>query len=260
MATTLTSSVNYWPQSACAKAFWGQQELPPYRRLLVDTVDWLEPQPGQHWLDLGCGCGQLTEAIWVKSEGTVAEVIGLDCAAENSKAFQKLRHTVQPQPVANRIRFVCSNFSHGLAGWQNGHFNGIVSGLAIQYAESFSQERGCWTTEAYDFLLGEIFRVLRSSGSFVFSVNVPEPAWSKVAMRSLTGFFTAARPFRYLKKSLRMMRYGLWLSREARQGRFHYLPLDVILQKLTRQGFVAIEHRLSYAMQAYIFRCRKPNR
>ncbi|HEV3203326.1 MAG TPA: class I SAM-dependent methyltransferase [Gemmataceae bacterium] len=256
MAAALSSSVNYWPQTACAKAFWGQQELPPYRKLLADTVAWLEPKPGQHWLDLGCGCGQLTQAIWMKSEGTVAEIIGLDCAAENEKAFRKLRQTIQPPPLENRIRFVCSNFSHGLDAWKQRHFDGIVSGLAIQYAESYSKEKNSWTTEAYDHLLAEIFRILKPGGTFIFSVNVPEPAWSKVAMRSLKGFFTADRPFRYLKKSMRMMRYGRWLSRQARQGRFHYLPREEILKKLAQTGFASIEHRRSYAMQAYIFRCR----
>jgi hypothetical protein len=54
-----------------------------------------------------------------------------------------------------------------------------------------------------------------------------------------------------------MWRYGAWLSREARQGRFHYLPLDAILAKLTAGGFMAIEHRRSYAGQAYLVRCRK---
>jgi SAM-dependent methyltransferase len=258
MATTASSSVNYWPDSACAKAFWGQQEVPPYHRLLADTTAWLEPRAGDRWLDLGCGGGKLTQAIWEKSAGTVAEVVGLDCAAANEKAFQKLRRTVQPVPAEGRIRFVCSDFSQGLATWAEGHFDGVVSGLAIQYAESFSQERGDWTTDAYDHLLAEVYRVLRPGGWLVFSVNVPEPAWGKVALRSWKGLFQTPRPLRFLKRSWRMMRYGAWLTREARKGRFHYLPLPVIVSKLTTIGFAAIEHRRSFAGQAYLLRCRKP--
>jgi hypothetical protein len=55
-----------------------------------------------------------------------------------------------------------------------------------------------------------------------------------------------------------MMRYGAWLMREGRRGRFHYLPLNQVLEKLHAAGFVVQGHRLSYAGQAYIFRCRKP--
>ena len=34
-----------------------------------------------------------------------------------------------------------------------------------------------------------------------------------------------------------MLKYGAWLKEEAHKGRFHYLPLDVILRKLRTAGF-----------------------
>jgi hypothetical protein len=55
-----------------------------------------------------------------------------------------------------------------------------------------------------------------------------------------------------------MWRYGYWLKSEARQGRFHYLPAEAVAQKLAAAGFTDIDHILSYAGQAYLFRCRKP--
>jgi SAM-dependent methyltransferase len=257
MPATASASVNHWPDTACAKAFWGQQEVPTYQRLLADTVAWLDPAPGEHWLDLGCGCGQLTAALWTKSTGQLGSVVGLDCAAVNDRAYRKLRAALNPTPSAEQILFSPVDFSAGLYGWNDGHFDGVVSGLAIQYAECFSPERGCWTTDAYDRLLAEVHRVLCAGGRFVFSVNVPEPAWGKVALHGLAGVFRTRKPARYLKNSLRMLRYGAWLTREARRGRFHYLPIDVIVGKLHTVGFEAIEHRLSYARQAYLVRCLK---
>jgi SAM-dependent methyltransferase len=258
MSTARTASVNYWPDTACARAFWGQQDLPPYQRLVADTAAWLEPRAGQRWLDLGCGGGQLTRALWVKSAGTLAEIVGLDCAAANDKAYQQLRTAVRPLPGPEQIRFFHANFSTGLAGIEKARFDGVVSGLAIQYAESFSEEKGCWTTAAYDHLVTEVGRVLRPGGWFVFSVNVPEPAWGKVALRSLTGVFRAPRLSRYVKNAWRMWRYGSWLTREARRGRFHYLPIEEITPKLCAAGFVGLEHRRTYAGQAFLIRCRKP--
>jgi SAM-dependent methyltransferase len=250
-------STNHWPETACARAFWGQHELPPYRRLLADTLAWLEPRPGESWLDLGCGCGQVTQALWAKGGGTLMEVIGLDCAAVNERAYQKLKTGLGPL-AEERIHFLHADFAGGLASLPAGRFDGVVSGLAIQYADSYSAAQGRWTTEGYDRVLAEVRRVLRRGGWFVFSVNVPEPAWGKVALRSLTGVFRARNKARFLKNALRMWRYGSWLTREARRGRFHYLPLSDILQRLAAAGFIAPEHRVSYAGQAYLLRCRKP--
>jgi ubiquinone/menaquinone biosynthesis C-methylase UbiE len=258
MSTARSTSVNHWPDSACAKAFWGQQEVPAYQRLLCHTTEWLEPKPGDRWLDLGCGGGRLTRALWEKSGGSVAEIIGLDCAAENEVAFRRLRQSSWPTPSANQIRFQCADFSNGLASWSDAHFSGVVSGLAIQYAESYCSRQSRWTSNAYDHLLREVFRVLQPQGAFVFSVNVPQPAWGRLALRSWKGFFRTNRPLRFLKRSWRMMRYGAWLSREAGQGRFHYLPIEQVVEKLASAGFVQIEYRLTFARLAYLIRCRKP--
>ncbi len=252
-----TAATNYWPNSRCAKAFWGQHDLPPYRQLLTDTLDWADPRPGQRWLDLGCGGGAISRGLWERSGGAVAEVIGMDCAAANAAAYERLRATLYPPPD-ERVRFVCHDFSVGLGLLTNGEFDAVVSGLSITYAESFDLATGRWTTAAYDRLLAEVLRVLKPGGAFVFSVNVPEPSWARVARHSLPAAVRTARPLQYLKRSWRMMLYGRWLKREARTGRFHYLPANEVTRKLASVGFHEITHRLSYCDQAYIFRAIKP--
>ncbi len=248
---------NLWATEPCAKAFWSQQELPPYRRLLADTIAWADPKAGERWLDLGCGRGVLAQSIWEKSEGRVAQVIGVDCAAVNADHFQRLRGRLGPVSL-DRLRFVRHNFNEGLNLFADGTFHHAVSGLSISYADSLDTASGAWTTAAYDRLLAEVARVLAPGGRFVFSVNVPEPSWAKVGFRSLTGIFRCRRPLRYLVDSWRMLRYGRWLKQEARRGRFHFLPWQTVTAKLQAAGFAEIEHRLSYAGQAYVFRARKP--
>jgi ubiquinone/menaquinone biosynthesis C-methylase UbiE len=256
MATTQIDTVNHWPKSKCAKAFWSQHELPPYQRLLADTIAWCQPAPGQRWLDLGCGGGQLARALWLKSQGRVRQIIGLDVAAVNEMAFENLRTTVKAS--ADQIAFRQGDFSSGLDRFATNHFDGAVSGLAIQYAESYDAVTGTWTKDAYDHLLREIHRVLRPGAALVFSVNVPDPGWGRVALAALTGLLWAPKIRRFVKNSLRMWRYGKWLSKEARGGRFHFLPADEVVTRLRAAGFEQIEHRLSYVKQAYVLRCRKP--
>lgn len=248
---------NFWPDDKCAKAFWSQQEVRPYRRLLADTLDWCAPAAGERWLDVGCGSGPLTAGLWERAGGTLAGVVGLDCASVNEQAYARLQSSLSPPP-GDRVSFLCHDFSGGMGPIEDASFDHAVSGLSITYAEEWSEAEGRWTDAGYDRVLAEVFRAIRPGGRFVFSVNVPEPKWWKVGVLSLGDVFRAGRPLRFLKRSLRMMKYGGWLKREARTGRFHYLPADAVTRKLEAAGFTRVEHRTSYAGQAFVFRAVKP--
>ncbi len=251
------TGTNWWPSAACAKAFWAQQDYRSYRQLLEDTVDWAAPATGEMWLDLGCGGGTITRAIWERTGGTVGAIVGMDCAAENERAYRQLHVTLGPEAVT-RIQFRHHNFSAGLGLFPDNSFDHAVSGLSISYAEDFDEATGTWTTAAYDRLLADVRRVIRPGGRFVFSVNVPNPSWFRVAWQSIPGLFGTGHTLQHLKRSWRMLRYGRWLKREARVGRFHYLAAPDITRRLVAAGFVSITHRLSYCNQAYVFRARKP--
>ncbi|MFQ3651718.1 MAG: class I SAM-dependent methyltransferase [Gemmataceae bacterium] len=255
--SALNEEVNHWFDRRCAKAFWSQRDLPPYKELLEDTVAWLEPQPGQRWLDLGCGSGQLTRRLWLASGGSLAEVVATDCAVVNERSIARLAAEVEPKPAPGVLRFQQGDFSNGLPDFAANSFDGVVSGLAIQYAQHYSQELGRWTTQAYDHLLAEVCRVLKPGGRFVFSVNVPRPMWLRIAWFGIPGFFRTRRPIKFVKDSLRMLRYGSWLKREAARGRFHYLPADQVTAKLKVGGFSEVEYRMSFSQQAYLFRAVK---
>jgi ubiquinone/menaquinone biosynthesis C-methylase UbiE len=250
--------INCWPDAKCAKAFWRQNEFPAYQELLADTLAWADPGPRERWLDLGCGGGTISRALWERTGAAVGSVVGIDCAAANEDAYRQLRARLGPLP-AERFRFVHHDFSAGLGVFPDAAFDHAVSGLSISYAESFDEAAGRWTEKAYDHLLAEVWRVIGPGGRFVFSVNVPEPSWAKVAWRSFTSLCRSERPLRSLKCAGRMLRYGRWLKQEARTGRFHYFSAPEVMRRLRRAGFTGISHRLSYCDQAYIFRAFKPN-
>jgi ubiquinone/menaquinone biosynthesis C-methylase UbiE len=248
-----TLDVNRWHDKRCARAFWSQAEVPAHQQLLADTADWFDPAPGEHWLDLGCGAGHLSRALWAKGAGQLGGIVAIDCAAANEQVIARLARDLG----TDRIAFQHADFSPGLPQFETATVAGVVSGLAIQYAESFCPERGVWTRDGYHRLLGEVWRVLRPGGRFIFSVNVPEPQWLRLGLSGLAGIFRSSRPLRYMRNSLRMLRHGAWLKREARRGRFHFLPEPTVREALVQAGFVDIRSRRSYGGLAYVFRAHK---
>jgi SAM-dependent methyltransferase len=254
------ADANHWFDESCARAFWDQHWALPYQELLRDTADWLDPQPGERWLDLGCGSGQLSGALWRRSGCRLGQLVAQDCNPVNEQALAKLRTRLHPSPDPDQWMFLTADFSHGLPQYADGFFDGVVSGLAISYAESRDSQTGRYTDAAYNRLLAEQRRVLRPGGRLVFSVNVPRPRFGRLFWRSLRGAFRLSKPGRVLLNALAMLRHGRWLRREARRGRFHYLPLEEVVGRLERAGFAEVQARRSCAGQAYLLRALVPVR
>jgi len=253
------NETNHWLDDGCARAFWDQHKAVPYRELLQDTLRWADVRPNQRWLDLGCGGGQLSARLWEKSQGRLAQIIAMDCAAVNERAIARLRCKLQPAPAAHQLHFVVGNLSAGLPQFTENSFDGIISGLAISYAEARDPETGCFTDAAYNRLFTELFRVLKPDGTLVFSVNVPEPRFGRIFWKSLGKGLRVRHPHRSLWNAMKMLHYGRWLCREAKRGRFHYLPIEAIEKRLQLAGFDHLRYRLSYADQAYVVSARKPS-
>lgn len=252
------ADANRWLDASCARAFWDQRWALPYQELLRDTAAWLDPRPGERWLDLGCGCGQLSAQLWRQSASRLAQVVSQDCNPVNGEALAKLRTRLHPSPDPDQWVFVAGDFSAGLPQYIDGFFDGVVSGLALSYAESTDPVTGKYTDAAYDRLLAELRRVLRPGGRLVFSVNVPRPRFWLLFWKSLRAAVQLSKPGRVLLNSLAMLRHGRWLRREARRGRFHYFPLEEIVRRLEKAGFAEVQTRLSYAGQAYLLRAMRP--
>ncbi|HMO36632.1 MAG TPA: class I SAM-dependent methyltransferase [Gemmatales bacterium] len=253
-----SSQENRWFHDETAQAFWDQHRALPYRELLQDTIRWCAPQSGERWLDLGCGGGHLTAALWNASGGKVASIHAADCAVANRDVIAALACKLKPAPKDQQITFSVVDFSKGLDLFEDSSFDGIVSGLAISYAEFFDEKKNIYTDEAYNRLYHELFRVLKPGGKLVFSVNVPNPDFWRIVWKSMGRGVKLGRPWKTIKNVWNMQRHGAWLKKEAQRGRFHFLPLEAIEKHLEEAGFAAMESKLSYADQAYVVHVDKP--
>lgn len=244
---------NHWFSESCAQAFWDQKEGGPYKRLLADTVGYAAPRANERWLDLGCGGGQLSDGLWNASKGSIQELVCLDCAAANAKPIGALSDK-HAKGNSKLFHFVHGDFSHGLDSFPDGYFDGVISGLSISYAESKDPVTGKYNDVAFRALLKDIRRVLSPTGRFAFSINVPNPKFWRILFQSLNRDLKIRKPLKLISNALKMQAYGRWLCREAKRGRFHYLPIDQLTLRLQEAGFGSVEHKLSYAKQAFVVR------
>jgi ubiquinone/menaquinone biosynthesis C-methylase UbiE len=253
----LDSRNNMWRNRVVAIAYSYQQNSRPYLELLKTTESFICPRDGEKWLDLGCGSGPLVRSIWKRCWGNVRiiatdlSVVALSCA---KKSFQKSF----PTGWQEKIDLIQADFSRGLGKlFRPDSFDGIVAGLCIAYAEHWDPLRKRWDNQAYVQLLKDVYLVLKTNGSFVFSSNVPGYSYWLLARKSWREILlTWKLPLAIVVSSI-MLYQSRWLRESAREGRFHYLPAEEIVERLRSIGFREISYTLSYAGQAWVFRALK---
>lgn len=107
-------------------------------KLAGGVMEWLDAQPGERILDLGCGDGQLT----VRLAATGAIVTGVDASPEMVAAARTLGVNAECAPA--------ENLPYG-----DGSFDAVFSNAALHWV------RG------QDAMMAEVHRVLKPGGRFV---------------------------------------------------------------------------------------------
>jgi ubiquinone/menaquinone biosynthesis C-methylase UbiE len=245
---------NLWKNKLVAIAYSYQQKANPYVELIETTEHYISAKAGESWLDLGCGSGRLIESIWKRSCGEVHKIVGLDISLASLLIAQKnLEKLKNGAPCAKKLDFVQADFSVGLGNFRPASFDGISAGLSLSYAQHWDPIDGKWDRAALVGLMGDIYSILRDGGRLVFSVNVPQPDFALIALRSWKQiFFTWKAPL-HLAVSVIMLVQSCWLKYGAKRGRFHYLPAAEVVKQLEAAGFKDIKYTLTYAGQAWLF-------
>ncbi len=249
-------SQNLWSQPWVAQAFQDQRFARPYVEMMSVFRHYIHPQPGSYWLDIGCGTGELAKMVWEKSRGTLHRLVGMDYNKANEACFYQHMASTTPKIPKQVMEFDTGNISTGL-GYQCESFDGVTAGLVLSYAEHWDALKHVWTDAAYIRIYHEIFRVLKSEGELVFSVNVPNPDFTRIMVASWREIIGGGRFLRLMKNGFAMLKFSRWLKDCAEQSRFHYLPVSRVTDILSDIGFIQITYQLTYAEQAWVIRCQK---
>jgi ubiquinone/menaquinone biosynthesis C-methylase UbiE len=246
-----------WRNRVVAVAYSYQQKSKPYLELLKTTESFIYPRSGEKWLDLGCGSGPLVHSLWKRCEGNV-KIVAIDLSVV---ALSRARQSFQKSFSSGwqeKIHLIQADFSHGLGKlFRPASFDGVVAGLCIAYAEHWDPLLKRWDNHAYFQLLKDVYLVLKKNGSFVFSSNVPGYSYWLLAAKSWRQILlTWKLPLAIIVSSV-MLYQSRWLRKSVREGRFHYLPAEEIVERLRSIGFREISFTLSYAGQAWVFRALK---
>ena len=128
-----------------AKVFYNELENKPFDRLILQRF---ASENSGKFADLGCGCGQTTKFL---EDAGVKDLIGIDLSPEMVKIAKKLNKNINFE-VGNMLNL----------DKKDEEFGAILAFYAIVH----------FTYEEIEQAFSEVYRVLKTSGQFLFSFHV----------------------------------------------------------------------------------------
>lgn len=239
--------------------FWGPkygriypylEDATPYKRLLKQVEDFVAPQAGERWLDLGTGSGAIVELLWRKTNGKIGEITALDLADVMLNHLRRKLAVLTLPPRSEQIRLVKHNLARRLP-FNNESFDGVVANLVLPYVET---HEGCSGREALWAICQEVRRVLKPGGQFVWSSPIHGVRFFKVFLASWRDILRKPRNLFY---GPRILRYALQIQAKGKKGVYSFLPEKKLRAMIVGAGFAEPAAAYSFAGQAIVLRTKK---
>ncbi|MBI2636813.1 MAG: class I SAM-dependent methyltransferase [Parcubacteria group bacterium] len=241
--------------------FWGPkygsiypylEDATPYKKLLKQIEEYLDPKPGERWLDLGTGSGAMVDLIWNKSKGQIKEIVALDLTDVMLEHLRRRIPSLVPEPSEHHITLVKHNLSKRLP-FPDNSFDGVTASLVLTYIQEHEGKKGI---DALAALFNEVHRVLAPAGAFVWTTPKYRVNFARVFAASWREILNP-RKYYNLFYGPAILRYALKIQKKGKKGEYQFLPKARFLELLAEAGFLETKTAYSFAGQALVLASTK---
>lgn len=243
--------IEFWEEYA--KIYFNLEKARAYRRLANTIEEFIEPNEGDIWLDVGCGPAKMSELIWNKSEKRVEKIVAMDIVLSPA---QKRLATLKPSLPVQLMKV---DISVPLP-FKDNSFDGIVANLVLSYVAKFNGSQG---KDAFVAVLKEMFRVLKPGGHLVWSTPKENVHFEWVFLSSIPEMLNIWEYIYHkdcgrILQGVRVLKHALEIQKKGKQGIYTFLPVEELNKILQDIGFVNPIWKLTFARQVWVNKTYKP--